>query len=573
MTPLAMKLFSFLRSRRAGVMLLSVIAGLGAGHLLRGGALPLAWSGDLTGVESNDPTARDKGEKDRQNLKNRGGGKGGMVLDLKALPAQLALATRVERSLILAAAVEKASLDQLPELMRLAGDDPQAGDLIATRWAQKSPEHLWRSMVKVFRPGDSGGTAFGMSFDSLSTLVLQNWVDRDSTAVAALLDKGDGVPNLSRLRYKGMGLLFAKDPEAALRLAGDWSGDMLGFEEKDLRKWIQVNPARAAKVLSGCGGSFALSQVAGKVGALWADKDPEGALTFAIGELTGGLSLAMSKGVVKSWADKEPAAAAAWIAANAKDRLRSELSADLVAIWQKSNPVAAMEWSEGNLRGEAKANAVYSLVLEEASKDVDAARERTAAMEPGSLKNKITGRLALIESQSSGLQSAVDWLFTLRDPAARRSGLLEAVRGAYTQDPKQAADIAAGPLAEQLPVEFTETVAGNFANLRPKEAMEWVETLPADRQNEARAEAWRIWLSNRPQEAVEWFGRTALATTGRAALMEAASSWLAGQTPAIADALISNLRPEDLPVVRAAVEKLSWVEAGKKAALLKSLER
>jgi hypothetical protein len=317
-----------------------------------------------------------------------------------------------------------------------------------------------------------------------------------------------------------------------------------------------------------------VARVAEQAGQIWARTDPAGALEFAAGRMRGAKAMAMTEGALGVWAAKAPAEAAAWIAGRADGGTPSKLAAVLMEAWQKSDPAAAEAWARRSLRGEARANALYTLALHGASDDIRATQERTLAMEPGNLKNKIMGRLALWMTQGEGgLQNAVDWLLTVPDAAARRNGLVEAVSADYTNDPEKAAELAAGPLAERLPVEFAVKAAGNFANLRPREAMDWVQTLPENRQDSVRAEAWRVWLMNRPQEAMEWFKDSSQAKNGREAMIAQSASWFAWQADAERGRLLANFQPEDRKLLRDAVEKLPMSDAAKKAAVLKSLKQ
>lgn len=575
-----MKRFSFLWSGRFPVMLLAIFAGLALGHLLRRSVVLWGGTGDgrgffpsadeTSGGSSTETAKGAVGEKPE--LKPQPPGGGGTACDLKELSTRLALAPRVERCLLLAAAVERAPLSQLVELLGLAAQDPLAQDMITVRWAQRNPDHLWRSMVQAFKPDQDGGTAFGMNFITLSGMVLKNWVRQDPQAVVALLENGKGVPNLNWLRLQGAPLLFARDPEATLRLVSRWSGGGSYFEPQDVNRWLEGNVQHVAEVLSQCGSSASLTPVAELAGSAWAWKDPCAALEFASTRLQGTSSQAMIRGVLNIWAARDPKAAAAWIASEADEGSRLKLAGNLVAAWRNSDPAAAMDWAEHSLRGEARADAVCTLALHEALDNMDAVQKRTAAMEPGNLKNKITARLALMMTHGEGgLQKAVDWLLTVPDAAARRSGLVQAVEADYTKDPKQAAELAAGPLAEQLPVEFAVKAAVNFANLRPKEAMDWVETLPESRQSPVRAEAWRIWLSNRPQEAFEWFNKSPQAQKGRGAMIAQSASVFAWQADEERGRMLANFQPDDRKLLRTAVEGLEISEAGRKEAALKSL--
>jgi hypothetical protein len=91
---------------------------------------------------------------------------------------------------------------------------------------------------------------------------------------------------------------------------------------------------------------------------------------------------------MQQWAQRSPIAAAAFAAAQPDMAYRATLGQGLVSTWSVTDPTAALAWSQQHLRGSARTEAVAGVIRVLAEKDLTAASEIVADMEPGGMQNR-----------------------------------------------------------------------------------------------------------------------------------------------------------------------------------------
>ena len=430
----------------------------------------------------------------------------------QVLAQALATAPRVERWLLLVAAAEKATSDEMPGLLRLCQGDNAALRMVAARWADMAPAHMWQTLQQLSvsgqaMPGKADASGLGLSTFDLAQLLLESWTPRDQSAVIAALSAAKDFPDIESLRHKALETFVKTDPESALRAMRDWASRLYVPRMDSVRLWAEKNPQHAAAIAAQAGTTAGGREALATVGKAWAMNDPKSALAYAA-TLPAAQRHALAAGAMVEWGGRDAQAAAAYLAALPDATLRAGLAPFLVESWAKAAPQQALDWAQENLRGAARATALGSIVGSLAQQDVARAAELVSGLDAGGSKNKAIGSLVEQWFQKDGAAPIADWLLKLPEADAREAGFeklgFQWLWNSGAEGAAKAAALAIGPQGDLVPMNFLTQIAGDQARRDPVAAMKWADQLPPGRITQTRQGVLSEWMQARPEAATEW---------------------------------------------------------------------
>jgi len=406
-----------------------------------------------------------------------------------------------KRWLVLLAQAEKADATSMPSLIRSVGDDPAMIRMLAARWAELDPAHMFASLYADYLlPDGAPGTLPGRS--ELTDVLFEEWTKKDPAAVIKALNNAPKFSGLDSLRMTVVNRLMRADVEQGLLAMKEWNIRHYVPDMGSVSLWASRDPRHAAEVVAGLGGDVAMREAMKYVGQAWAKSDPEGGLRYAV-SLNGATRAVLASEIISSWAQSDLTAAVKFATAQENPEMRASLAQGLVKTWAKTDPVAALMWTQENLRGSARTEVIGDLVKTAAAKSIEAAGELVAGMEPGAAQNRACASLfeTWFNKGKDQRDAALVWLANLPDPKARAAAL-ERVQWNWTwTDPEGVRDFISGPQGHLAPSMLVYQVARNQAAKNPEAAMDWAAGLPADRAASARQAVLHYWQQIRPEAA------------------------------------------------------------------------
>jgi hypothetical protein len=493
-------------------------------------------------------------------------------LDLKSLASRLAISPPVERWLLLVAAVEKAGLDDMPELLKMCSGDKAALQMIASHWADRDPAHMWRVLSAESQKGLGFETlgSLPMTLHDITGILFKSWVAQDLTAARAALNSPSEMRYLDATRSNLFSIFAKADPEASLGLIEEWNIRHIIPLWQGLDKWAEKDPRHAAEVAARSGVEIASTEALKVIGRTWAKTDPAAALAYAT-SLSAAQRSSFVAGAMKEWAAKDPAAAAAWAASQTDTVLRAQLAKPLVEAWAKTAPDSALAWCQENLRGEARSKAIAGVVEGISQKDPAAASRLIAELDPGGARNTAAGALALKWYHQSGSQAVVQWLTALPDADLRRAGMEQIQWVWQMNEPARVAEFLTGPHASLAGTQLLQTSAAEQARRDPEAAMQWTAKLSPATMPAAREQVLQVWMHSRPEAAAAWLQQQPPDT--RTELLTNTAHSLAWGSPETASTFFSSLNAADRVTIRESLTQNTGLDAAKKAELLKALSK
>lgn len=416
------------------------------------------------------------------------------------LEHDLSMSSGVTRWLYWLEAIEKAQPADFPRLARLAQGNPMALRLVAQRWAELHPRHLFDTVVAATKNGN--GTA---SYE-LTRALFDEWPKRNPEAAIAALNGSDDFGFRANWRMSVATTVFDQDVERGLRLMSEWHIENYGPRMTAVSKWAAADPRHAAEFTLENAVGYAARLTMETIGQEWAKTDPAHALEFATsnpGELGSTLAVAALKG----WAGRNLDAAAEWIAATGA-QTRNRLSPAFVETWAKQDATSALTWCESNLSGSSLAQAIGGVLQGAAEKDVAGAAGLVTAMNPSQAREEAAVAVAKkwfpeLASDEPVQPAAIAWLAGL-DPASIRRVMAEAQWGWVTSDPQSMAAFLTSYSSEQIPASVYNTLAYEMVRKDPLETLEWASHLPANAGLSAGSEAFAVWRCAQPESAMKW---------------------------------------------------------------------
>lgn len=413
-----------------------------------------------------------------------------------------------ERWLHLMTWAEKATLDDMPRLIRLAKGNDEALSLLAARWIEMNPRHMFDTLAKAAWSGDYLGDT-----QELLNKLFEEWPKRDLNAAIAALSE-TRLPAAEGLRMSMSNTVMRLDPERALGLLKEWNINNYSPDLRKLEEWARSDPRRAADATIKAGSGYGVLSALTKIGEAWAKKDGKAAMEYAV-KLPPWQRAQLGRGALKTWAKEDPKAAAAYLKEASLD-IRSEMAGSLVAAWSESDPQAAYDWSKENLKGEAKTRAASDLVRATMGKDPDQAKAIVNGMAPSQERNLAASALVhewVKEDMFNYPKRAetiakrdevLAWIGSLPDKEAARHALKEQFFRLLGNGPAEAAGDFLAKHPDIAPDNAWSHTASNLARVNPGKALDWAQGLPEGPREQAKSSVVGEWLRSQPEAATAW---------------------------------------------------------------------
>ncbi len=329
----------------------------------------------------------------------------------------LALSSGVTRWLYWLEALEKATAADFPRLARLAKSNPAALRLVAARWAEVAPRHLFDTLVAAskFR-GD-------LPVQRLARALFDTWPQRDPEAAIAALNEPGDYGMRSSWRMDVATTVLRSDVEQGLRLMADWHIETYDPGMNSVAKWAAADPRHAAQFTLQYSVGYVAQRAMETIGQEWAKTDAPGALAFATANPEV-LGMALGTTALRQWAESSLADAAQWLA-DANDQTRSRLSPAFVQAWAQKDAAAALAWCDENLSGSSLAQAVGGVLKGAAEKDIAGAAALVTGMDPSAARAEAAVAVARkwfpeMSSGEAAKPEAVAWLAGLDPTSVKR---------------------------------------------------------------------------------------------------------------------------------------------------------
>ena len=458
-----------------------------------------------------------------------------------------------KRWLRLVAASEQATAAEMPALLRLAGEDSAAIRILAARWAELDPRHMFQSLYAEYLLPDGAPNALPSRW-TLGDVLFETWVKKDAAAVLKALNEVPNFSGLQNLRMNVVNQLMKTDPGQAIQAMQDWRVNNYLPDMKEFAKWAAEDPRAATTAALKLGQDHTSQYALKEVGKAWAKTNPREALEHAA-TLKPTARTALGSEVMRHWAGRDLEAAIEFATSEQNATQRAALGQSLVATWGKTDPAAALEWSQENLRGAARAEAIGALIKSAAEKDISQAAELAAGMEAGPAQIRAT--TAIFETwfkNKDQRSAALDWLAALPDEEARRSAFERVQWNWSWQNPDEARDFLSGPHGKLAPPDMVSQIARTQAAKNPAAAMEWAAKLPENQILPARTAVLQRWLSSRP-EAAQDFARKLPAGAERDAAVRNISQSLSYESPQRTAAWYHSLPAADQKAAKSFIDQ------------------
>lgn len=486
------------------------------------------------------------------------------------LERDLSLSSGVTRWLYWLEAIEKAAPSDFPRLARLAQGNATATKLLAARWVEVAPRHLFDTLVAAAKDGR------GFPADELATVLFEEWPKRDPDAVIAALSDTNH-PGLSRdWRFNVAYKLIEKDFERGVRLMSEWNVNDIGFGTSGLAavtKWTRANPRHAAEFMLAQPDGYAVRSTMETIGKEWARTDPASALEFASTK-TDGMGVALADAVLKNWAGRNLNAAADWLAGT-DSSTRNRLSPAFVEAWAKRDAGGALAWCEANLFGSSLAQAVGGVSKGAAESDVVGAAGLVTDMKPSSARAEAAAGVAQkwFPESFAGKPvppEAIEWMKRLDADSVKR--VLDQIHFRWLDsDPKSLAAFLATTTSDKIPEHIYVNLARNMARQNPVETLEWASRLPAERRLSVGGEAFTEWRRSQPASATQWLDELPAADPRRPVIFEKEIQRLAYDMRGPAAEQLTALSAHEQVIARDVIAKMNLPD-DRRAKLLDALK-
>jgi len=484
------------------------VAGSGLGWILRGATPHQSSAKNSQPVTDNDGAPVVSKNSRGPAAKNAANGSA-----VDELGAELARHTGAMRWLYILGAADKATAADMPRLLRAIGNDQIALRMLAVRWAELDPRHMFDSLCADAAKFAAGATGVDLSAEyQVRHILFEEWAKKDREAAIAALQDRRALPGVESLRYTLTNTIMKADPARGLRLMTEWS--ITGYipDMSGIAKWADQDPRGAADAVMSSSLGHAGDDAMQRVGKAWAASDPAAALAFAA-EKRGLLGIHLAQSVVTEWAQRDLNAAIAHVAAQDDSLARARLGIPLVEAWAKTDPQSALQWANENLKGEARAAAAGSIVKSMAAKDIDSAAQFIATLEPGGGKNRAVNQLIDTwldynkGTRSGGkaeASAALTWMASLPDADTRRQAMDQAAWRLFYHAADETVAFLNSPQGAGASQQLFDHAARHLATKNPESAMQWVAGLPAERRSTAQQSVLSEWVSSRPDAALAW---------------------------------------------------------------------
>jgi hypothetical protein len=459
------------------------------------------------------------------------------------------MSTGVTRWLYWLEAIERATPADFPRLARLAKGNPTATRMLAERWAQLAPRHMFDALVAEWK--NRGGWASR----ELADVLLQEWLKRDPNAVIAALNETNGFALRGAWRHEVAARVIEHDAELGLRLYCEWDLENAEARMSALAAWAAADPRHAAQFTLDHPAGHVSRVVMEAIGKAWAGTEPAQAQAFAASQ-PNRLGNVLASAVLKTWAGQNLGQAQDWFA-QAAPQAQSQLCGALAQAWARTDADGALAWCEDNLTGSALTRGVVGVVGGAAEKDFVAAAGLVSAMDPSTARAEAAVALAQKWVDSLPANSAVTpedalvWLSSLDADSVRRVLGRFAWQWAHW-DYQSMASFLASASSDQVLASAYSALADQ---MDPVQALTWCASLPADRALSAGMEALDCWCQSDLGAAMTWLCALPADDPRRQPFLQESIHFLASN-PQAAD-VAAALSPADRAAAQTVIDGLS----------------
>lgn len=491
------------------------------------------------------------------------------------LGAELARHTGAMRWLYLLGAADKATAADMPRLLCAIGNDQIALRMLAVRWAELDPRHMFDTLCADAAKHAAGGSGVDLSADyQIRQILFEERAKRDKEAAIAALQDRRALPGVESLRFTLTNTVMKADPARGLKLMTEWS--ITGFipDMTGIASWAQRDPRGAADAVMASSMGHAGDDAMKRIGKAWAASDPAAALAFATGK-RGLMANHLAQSVVTEWAQRDLDAAIAHVGAQDDSLTKTRLGIPLVEAWAKTDPQSALQWANDNLKGEARAAAAASIVKSMATKDIDSAAHFIAGLESGGVKNRAVNQLVetwLSKENKPNATAALTWMASLPDADARRHAMDQSAWRLFYAAPEETVAFLNGPQGASASQQLFDFAAQHLAKKNPDSAMQWAAGLPADRRSATQQSVLGEWVSSRPDAALAWV-RQLPAGEGRMQSITVTTAGLAWHSVDATRTWIQSLPAADRPAALIGLRNAGPALSGENRAALEALLR
>jgi len=428
------------------------------------------------------------------------------------LQSQLDLVEGQEFWLQWIAGIEGAVLADYPKMVQVAAENPAALRILALRWLELDPEHLFETLrVNSSLMLGSLDRIDDETSRELYQLLFQEWPKTDLEAASVAISGNTRIPDLIRIQREFLSSLAEIDPVKALETMRGWVGVWYGPDPRIFVEWAERNPRFAVdSIITNDIGSYSLTLLK-TVADVWAKSDALAAMKMA-STIEGRLGTAFREGAFAQWLERDLESAADWLADHASLQIQDELRPAVIKRWAEMDPKGAMEWTNANLEGPRKARAMEELIGTVAAKDRNLAVQFFDKLAPGVARNK-TARIIAKEffssfpSAESGAgedDPAITWIKSL-DLEARDAALMQISDQWASGDPGSYKTFLLSDLGTALPDYQVEIAAVHLARKDRLATMEWAKKIPPRKQEIFLKSAMGSWIRDHPEAAQNWF--------------------------------------------------------------------
>lgn len=413
-----------------------------------------------------------------------------------------------EKADALAALARQADEEDVPDLLAVSLSDPFLGsdgrDLartLVTRWASHDPA---RALVWVRANGGAART-------TLLQVVAMEWSSRDPRSAIAAAQIGGAADRAEMLRAVLMQWGKA-DPDAANAWLESQPVSPL-MRDLQFHFWqalVARDPVAAA--------DFAAAPVAFRSGALaqiistWAEREPLGALAWALDQPVGETRAVALNELAGPWAAVDPQAATNYGLGLTEPNARRVFLGSLGAALAALDPTKAVAWARNLPPGEEKVAAFSGALARWAEYDpVGAVNCWNASFQSDPAVMAASLQPIAFQWAIRDPQAAAKWIASLPPSAARLDAAAVVVGQWIDVDPSQFTG-----WCRQLPEsgvrdEFFAVAAERLSVTAPAHAIICAENIgDTSRRNQILDAAFTRWRHSDPVAAASWLGSAAL---------------------------------------------------------------
>lgn len=475
-----------------------------------------------------------------------------------------------QRWLNVVALLEKAKLSEMQGIAQLIGyEDDRITTLVAQRWLELDPQHFFKSCLAEIERTPSGSQATFSCYLYMEFLA-KEWPQRDFEAAFAAFSRPDPNRDLDDAKNEFLNHLVKMDLDRAIEVSRLWeygfanNGYLRGVAEKDPRAialtifshYDTTSESETRDPFSQDPFSQGLSRSAGGdligiVAEVWGASDPVAALAFANSHKNDQGRFLQDE-IVATWFAKDQAAAARWLEDQSAE-IQEKYRPNLVKAWAVEDSQSALAWCSENLQDPASYQAAVDALIAGA---VRGDLRQAAALIPelegsnfqSNILSQVTRKWFSPENGESIPAEAVDWLRDLGDSRLGKLAMSEAGERWAENDP----DGMKAFLEEERDFDYYEGTYGSVVEALTKRdpvaGLEWAASL-GGRSEEQLQTASRIWITQRPEAALNWLRHSPGNPRAEAAVRQFLATMMADTEGA--ETLLQNLGRENQDWVKA----------------------